>query len=177
MKAFLITTTAFALASTAFADGHGNHATETGADQVEDGIETPGEFLMELWDDADLDKAPYTDDHDWIEANVRTSDNIDIGEVERVRLDEDGSVNAIVVEHGGFLDIGGHETLIARDYFTAELTEDGPVIMIAVTAAGFERLSDFDEDEASDYPLSDDDPLQGDHYTDDREEADSGSDR
>lgn len=177
MKAFLISTTAFALASTAFADGHGDHDSATAAEQIESGIETAAEFLVELWDEADLDRAPYTDDHEWVEVNVRTSDNVDIGEVERVRLDAEGDVDAIVVEHGGFLDIGGHETLITRDYFTAELTEDGPVVMIAVTAEEFERLADFDEDEASDYPLSDEDPLERDHYTDDREEVDPGTDR
>ncbi|WP_421785176.1 PRC-barrel domain-containing protein [Hyphobacterium sp.] len=177
MKVFLISTTAFAMASATMADDHVTPEPDNAANQVEEGIEATGEFLAEIWDNADLDRAPYTDDHDWIEARVRTNDNIDIGEVERVRLDANGNVDAIVVEHGGFLDIGGHETLITRENFSPELTEDGPVVMIDVSAAEFELIADFDEDEASAYPLSDEDPIEGDHYTDDLEDADPGTDR
>ncbi|GJL96993.1 MAG: hypothetical protein DHS20C06_08100 [Hyphobacterium sp.] len=167
MKTFLIATTALATASAAFGiDGHGHTDDDTAAHNdgpvyvhTEDATdsETLGEFIVRLWDEADLDRAPYTDDHAWIEADVRSSDGVDLGEVERVRLDENGDVEAIVVEHGGFLEIGGHETLIERAYFSTAMMDDGPVVMLGVTAEAFEAAANFEEDDASDYPLSDDD--------------------
>ena len=40
----------------------------------------------ETWDNSDLDRAPYTDDHHWIDLRVESEDGGELGEIERVRL-------------------------------------------------------------------------------------------
>lgn len=57
----------------------------------------------------------FTDQSEWVGKSVYDSNMKRVGEIERVSLDADGEVDEIVVETGGFLDIGGHEILIAAD--------------------------------------------------------------
>lgn len=115
----------------------------------------------ESWDEAELD-TPYTDDHDWIETSVYGSTGVELGEVERVRLNDMGEVDAIVVETGGVVEVGGREVLIETGEFELVVSdEDEERITLTVDAEGFAALPDFDEDLASDYPLSDDDAFDG----------------
>lgn len=155
MKRFLIATTMLVAASSAWADD----PMQTAED------ETLGQALTETYDNADLDRSPYTDDHDWVETGVYGSDGAELSEIERVRLTADGEVDAVVVEHGGTLDIGGREVLIeAGDYMVT--TVDGETrLELTYSLAEFEALPDFNEDAASEYPLSDDD------YNDDEMDA------
>ncbi|MEE2567709.1 PRC-barrel domain-containing protein [Hyphobacterium marinum] len=147
MKRFLIATTMLVAASSAWADD----PVQTTDD------ETLGQALTDTYDNADLDRSPYTDDHAWIETSVYGSDGAELGEVERVRLSADGEVEAIVVEHGGTLDIGGREVLIeAGDYMVATVEGENR-LELTYSLAEFEALPDFNEDAASEYPLSDDD--------------------
>ena len=111
----------------------------------------------EAWDNADLDRAPYTDDHQWVGLRVNSEDGGELGEIERVRLSAEGDVEAIVVETGGTLDLGGHEVQIGRD--AVSFTTDGSreAAVIEYTRAEFEALPHFNEDAATEFPLSDDD--------------------
>jgi len=111
----------------------------------------------EAWDNSDLDRAPYTDDHHWVGLRVSSEDGGELGEIERVRLSAEGDVEAIVVETGGTLDLGGHEVQIDRD--EVSFTTDGSreAAVIEYTRAEFEALPHFNEDAATEYPLSDDD--------------------
>lgn len=111
----------------------------------------------EAWDNADLDRAPYTDDHHWIDLRVESEDGGELGEIERVRLGTEGDVEAIVVESGGTLDIGGREVQIDVDEVSFSPEGRRPVAVIEYTRAEFEALPDFNEDAATEYPLSDDD--------------------
>lgn len=111
----------------------------------------------EAWDNSDLDRAPYTDDHHWIDLKVESEEGGEIGEIERVRLSEEGQVEAIVVESGGTLDIGGREVQIDVDEVSFAPEGRRPVAVIDYTRAEYEALPDFNEDAASEYPLSDDD--------------------
>ncbi|WP_417476674.1 PRC-barrel domain-containing protein [Maricaulis sp.] len=122
------------------------------------------------WDNADLDRGPYTDDHGWIDTTVYASDGAELGEVERVRLTSDGEVEAIVVEHGGFLEIGGRETLVEAGGYTLTTVDDEGRIVLVHDSAAFAALPDFNEDAASEYPLSDSD------YNDDETELESPDD-
>ena len=63
----------------------------------------------------------------------------------------------IVVESGGTLDIGGREVLIDADEVSFAPEGDRPVAVIEHTRAEFEAMPDFNEDAATEYPLSDDD--------------------
>lgn len=111
----------------------------------------------EAWDNSDLDRAPYTDDHHWIGLRVDSEEGATLGDIERVRLSEDGEVEAIVVESGGFLDVGGREVQIDREEVSFSPEGRRPVAVIGYTQAEFQALPDFNEDAATEYPLSDDD--------------------
>lgn len=111
----------------------------------------------EAWDNADLDRAPYTDDHHWIGLRVSTEDGVRIGEIERVRLSAEDEVEAIVVESGGVLEIGGREVLVDTGDVSFAPAGERPIAVIAYSQAEFEALPDFNEDAATEYPLSDDD--------------------
>lgn len=180
MKAFLIATTAIATGSAAwaFAPGDNHEPCVTGQEMTEEVQENAAyarESMVEFWDDADLDRTPFTDDHDWIDYDVYATHDIQIGDVERVRLDAKGEVDAIVVEHGGFLDVGGRETLILNSNFTIDETADSTRVVLDITAAEFEAMLPFDEDRASDYPLSDNDLMDEEPVMDEPSD-DDGSD-
>ncbi|MEN0652204.1 MULTISPECIES: PRC-barrel domain-containing protein [Hyphobacterium] len=115
----------------------------------------------ESWDEAELQNG-FTDDHDWIDTAVFGSAGTELGNVERVRLSDAGEVEAIVVETGGVADVGGREVLIENGEFElVSNLEDDNTINLMIDAEGFAALPDFDEDLASDYPLSDDDAFDG----------------
>ncbi|HAQ36825.1 MAG TPA: hypothetical protein DCQ53_15910 [Alphaproteobacteria bacterium] len=178
MKSFLIATTMFAAAAApAFADEPpvveeeiGIEAeTEVNTDTDMDGDDL-SQDMQQAWDDADLDRDPFTDDHAWIETNVYGSEGEILGEVERVRLTAEGDVDAIVVETGGVLEIGGREVLIEVGEYELTSVEDENRLVLTVNAAGFAALPDFNEDAASEYPLSDDD------FNDDESDLTDGPD-
>lgn len=116
----------------------------------------------ESWDEAELQNG-FTDDHDWIDTEVFGSAGTELGTVERVRLSEAGEVEAIVIETGGVVEVGGREVLIENGEFelVSDLEGENNTINLMVDAEGFAALPDFDEDRASDYPLSDDDAFDG----------------
>ncbi len=109
----------------------------------------------EAWDNSDLDRAPYTDDHAWVGHRVEGEAGARIGEIERVRLSAEGDVEAIVVEAGGWMDIGGREVLLPRN--EVRFAEDSQTAIIAHTRVEFEALPRFNEDAATEFPLSDQD--------------------
>lgn len=199
MKTFLIATTTLATATAAFglddhmqADDPANTTVDqTYTQQTDDPVETDagnvGEYSDDTRDDSEQDRDNFTDDHEWIDALVQSSDGVELGDVERVRLDASGEVDAIVVEYGGVLEIGGQETLIARSEFTVEESalndswSNEPendvtgvdernvnaagfthLITLNITRQEFESRPPFDEDQATDYPLADDDTFDGD---------------
>lgn len=115
----------------------------------------------ESWDEAELQNG-FTDNHDWIDTEVFGSAGTELGTVERVRLSEAGEVEAIVIETGGIAEVGGREVLIETGEFELVSNLEGEnSINLMVDAEGFAALPDFDEDRASDYPLSDDDVFDG----------------
>ena len=113
--------------------------------------------IANIWDNSDLDRAPYTDDHEWVGLRVNSSDGERIGDIERVRLTAEGQVEAVVIEHGGLFDIGGRETQVETEEITFVRTETFPQVMLSYTEAQFLALPDFNEDAATESPLSDDD--------------------
>ncbi|RKQ95347.1 PRC-barrel domain-containing protein [Maricaulis maris] len=130
----------------------------------------------EAWDNSDLDRAPYTDDHHWVGLRVHTKDGGRLGEVERVRLTTEGEVEAIVVEAGGWLDIGGHEVQIDASQVSFSPEGRRPIAVIDYTRAEYEALPRFNEDAASEFPLSDTD--YGDNEnTEELDDGPSGSNR
>ncbi|MHA6288726.1 PRC-barrel domain-containing protein [Maricaulis sp. CAU 1757] len=112
-------------------------------------------------DDLSLDdddwETPYTDHHELVEADVFGSDGSELGEVERVRLSSSGEVEAVVVEYGGILEVGGREILVEAGAYTTEMIDDDLRLTLTYDQAGFEALPDFNEREATTYPFSDDD--------------------
>ncbi len=61
--------------------------------------------------------------------NVYGADGKEIGEIEDVLLNADGTVAAVVVEVGGFLGIGEKDVLV--DWSALEITRDGKTLRIA----------------------------------------------
>tara|TARA_X000000950_G_scaffold281558_1_gene378530 strand:- start:87187 stop:87804 length:618 start_codon:yes stop_codon:yes gene_type:complete len=106
----------------------------------------------------------FTDQSDWVSKPVFDSEGQRIGEVERVSYDSEGYVDDIVVEAGGMLDIGGEEILVTAEEYTvvtAQGDEDEAEIRVNMTSEEFVTLPAFDEDLVSDYPLSDNDLIDG----------------
>ena len=108
--------------------------------------------------DADIEadtmiEAGLTDQHDWVGTIVIDAGDEVVGEVERVDLNMDGEVKAIVVETGGVVD--------GEQYMTVADEDGDEKIQLTLTKTAFASLPDFDEDKVSDYPLSDDDLLDG----------------
>ena len=68
---------------------------------------------------------------------------------------------AIVVEFGGFLDIGGREVELSQGSWSLAERDGEQVLQINHTEAELEAMEPFDESEVSDYPLSDN-PLEND---------------
>ena len=61
--------------------------------------------------------------------NVYGADGKEIGEIEDVLLNADGTVAAVVVEVGGFLGIGEKDVLV--DWSALEITREGKTLRIA----------------------------------------------
>lgn len=132
------------------------------------GVETEADVKAPVLDlDLDLSsetdiKAGITDEHDWVGTTVVDAGSEIVGEVERVKLNAEGEVNAIVVETGGVLDIGGREIMVDGEQYMTVADEDGEdQIQLTLTKTAFASMPDFDEDAVSDYPLSDN-PLDSD---------------
>ncbi|MHA6289139.1 hypothetical protein [Maricaulis sp. CAU 1757] len=113
--------------------------------------------VAEMWDEADLDRAPYTDDHAWIGTQIDSASGVRLGNIERVSLDAEGNVDTIVVEHGGILDLGGRETELKASEVSFVEGETSTIGVVAYSEAEFRALPDFNEDAATESPLSDDD--------------------
>lgn len=96
----------------------------------------------------------YTDTHALIDAGVAAEGGTEIGTVERVRLAPNGDVAALVVETGGVLEIGGREVLIPAEEASWE-GEAAETVTLAYSRTEFDALPSFDEDAASEFPLSD----------------------
>jgi hypothetical protein len=114
------------------------------------------ETRIDVDGDGDLEtlKNGYTDAHDWVDAPVY-ADGEQVGEVERVHYDGE-EVDAIVIETGGVADVGGREVEIPLDDAKLTAEEDGEAAFtLAMTSAELDSLPDFEEEKASDYPLSD----------------------
>ncbi|MFW6299440.1 MAG: PRC-barrel domain-containing protein [Oceanicaulis sp.] len=104
----------------------------------------------------------WTDDHDWVDTPVYSRTGEQIGDVERVRGGETGAEpTAIVVETGGFLDLGGREVELNGSNFRLTDYEGEQVLQIRYTEDEVDQMEAFDESRASDFPLSDN-PLEDD---------------
>ena len=151
MKSFIATLAlSTALVSPAFAgDGHSKDK-EKMKTEAEATMMTP--------------ETGFTDQAEWVNKAVYDADMYQVGEVERVSFDAEGEVDQIVVETGGILEIGGKEILLTSDQYalvTAEGDDSDPEIQLAMTAEAFNNMPAFDEDKATDYPLSDNDMWDG----------------
>lgn len=79
-------------------------------------------------------------------ANVKSPDGANIGEISEVILKQDGSVNGVVVDVGGFLGLGDHPVLLNwNDLRFAGTTDD----LAVTTSLNKDQLSAFPEFKAS----------------------------
>ncbi len=131
------------------------------APSEEPGVAAPAleadESAVDTNADGDLEvvKNGYTDVHDWIDVQA-TADGDVIGEIERVHLNSDAEVDALVIETPAIAELGGREVEIALDQAELMTDADGNnSFALNISKADFEALPDFDETLASDYPLSD----------------------
>lgn len=112
--------------------------------------------------DSGSDTDRWTDDHAWVDTAVYSRTGAQIGVIERVRGGANGGrPNAIVLETGGFLDIGGREVELNGSNFRLTDYEGEQVVQIRYTEEELDQMPSFDESEASDYPLSDN-PMEDD---------------
>ena len=166
MKRFLIATTMLFAASSAYADDP-QHASATD-DEMNPAV-------ADTLDTGDADTTPFTDDHAWVDTPVFGSDGAELGNVERVRLSENDEVDAIVIEYGGTLDIGGREVLIEAGKYMVTTVEGSERLELTYTMAEVEALPDFDEDRVSDYPLSTDESDEEDRWNESGIDDESGT--
>jgi hypothetical protein len=79
-----------------------------------------------------------------------------IAEIERVHFGADDDVDMVVIETDGVAEIGGREVELGLDQLELQAEADGATsFQLAITEAELDAMPDFDESEASDYPLSD----------------------
>lgn len=98
-------------------------------------------------------KNGYTDAHPWVDAPVLLEGS-QIAEIERVHFDGE-DIDKVVIETEGFAEVGGREVEIALDEIELTAEEDGSASFdLTLSQAELDALPDFDEDLASDYPLS-----------------------
>lgn len=99
----------------------------------------------------------FSDDHDYVDADVDTANGEDLGTVERVRFAnaQQTEIDAYVIETGGFLEIGGREILVNADDAEWAGDADNPVLVLDYTGTQVASLPTFDESRVSDYWLSD----------------------
>ncbi|MGX6647417.1 PRC-barrel domain-containing protein [Maricaulaceae bacterium MS644] len=130
-------------------------------------------------DDGESDTPEWTDQHDWVNTAVYSRSGEKIGEIERVRGGA-GALHprAIVLETGGFLDIGGREVELSGSNFRLTDYEGEQVLQIRYTQDEIMQMPTFDEAGASDYLLSDN-PLEVDETEtgSDDDETESGGTR
>lgn len=101
----------------------------------------------------------FTDDHELIDTMVRSSDGESVGDVERVRFNDAGEIDAIVIETPGVAEIGGREVLVELDSYTVATVGEETFVDLTLDAAAFAELPTFEESTVSEYPLSDN-PLE-----------------
>ena len=79
------------------------------------------------------------------DTEVRGSDDEDIGEIENLVLNADGKVTKIIVEAGGFLDIG--DTHFAVNWDEVEFAPDLEWVKVPVDEENVQNFSLFDDSE------------------------------
>ncbi|XBQ16087.1 MAG: hypothetical protein ABL308_14180 [Oceanicaulis sp.] len=97
----------------------------------------------------------WTDDHAWVDTDVYSRTGERIGDVERVREGAGRTPEAIVVETGGFLDIGGREVELNGSNWRLTEYEGEEVLQVRYEESDIETMREFNEANVSDYPLSD----------------------
>lgn len=108
------------------------------------------------------DSDEWTDDHAWVDTAVYSRTGSQIGVIERVRGGANGGrPNAIVLETGGFLEIGGREVELNGSNFRLTDYEGEQVVQIRYTEDELDQMPAFNEADTSDYPLSDN-PMEDD---------------
>lgn len=88
-----------------------------------------------------------------MDANVYLESALDesIGEVDDILLDDDMSVQAIVIETGATLGLGGRDIVLDNDHYRLETTTDNDGdtlhrVFVSATAAELEGLPEYDDD-------------------------------
>lgn len=98
----------------------------------------------------------YTDQHDWVDAPVFSSDGERVGRVRQVRTASgttamtgaDSDVAAIVVRTGGFLGLGSREVEIDANQVRQETQQGDPRLVLDMTEDRFGELPDHDRNRA-----------------------------
>jgi sporulation protein YlmC with PRC-barrel domain len=75
------------------------------------------------------------------DATVFAANGEKVGEVDKILLGSDGQIQALVVEYGGFLDLGDREVTVPIDQ--ASITKDG--VMIDMTRDQLATLPEYTE--------------------------------
>ena len=126
--------------------------------------------------DNDSDTAEWTDSHEWVNTAVYSRTGEKIGEIERVRGGANAqNPSAIVLETGGFLDIGGREVQLSGSNFRLTDYEGEQVLQIRYTDDEIMQMPTFNQAEASDYMLSDNPLETEENETEDDETEDDGT--
>lgn len=126
-------------------------------------------------EDGESDTPEWTDQHDWVNTAVYSRGGEQIGEIERVRGGADAQhPSAIVLETGGFLDIGGREVQLSGANFRLTDYEGEQVLQIRYTGDEIMQMPTFNEADTSDYMLSDN-PLEADETETETGDDETGS--
>lgn len=129
----------------------------------------------------------YTEDHPWVGLPVRGMDDDRIGSVSHVRLEDgadmsgsmsaeaDTEVEALVLETGGFLGVGGREVEVDASQARLEVEDEEEYVRLSMDEDDVEALPEVDTDAIEeddgwfDGENNNDDMLNDDEQTDDRD--------
>ena len=145
MKRLLLITSALALAA--------SPAMAAGETAVETEMDVDGDGQLETLING------YTDQHDWVDAGVFIGDE-QVAEVERVHFNGD-EIDTVVIESGGFADLGGREIELTLDEAALTSEADGGArFELALTEDQLMAKPAFDETMASTSAFSSDSALR-----------------
>lgn len=116
--------------------------------QEQSGQQTQGQDKIDLvgWAERDLYDGGWTAEQ-LFGQTVYGENTEEAGEVENLVVGADGTVEGVIVESGGFLDIGDTHYRVPWDQ--VKLTSDLEGITVPVTADNIEQYSVFDEEEVA----------------------------
>ena len=138
--------------------------TQTQADAGMTGQTQTGQTAQRAHASGEVHAGVYTEEHDWVDAPVFSSDGERLGRVHQVRSASgaaygggntgamtggQANVEAIIVRTGGFLGIGSRDVEVQGDRMQLEMQDDEPRLVVDMTKDRFDDMPVYDRDRSN----------------------------